>query len=350
MGKFFASSGMENRRAVGILAMKVKRGCVETIIARSPAELPRGNDHLMTKWTTENIPSQRGRSAVVTGTGGLGYEDALALARAGASVVIAGRNPLKGAEAVAAIKKVVPGAQVRFGKVDLANLASIAGFATQLAQEQDSLDLLINNAGVMTPPERRETSDGFELQFGTNYLGHFALTARLLPLLKRGKSPRVVTLGSVAARSGAIDFDDLQAERGYKPMPIYRQSKLACIMFAFELSRRSKAAGWGVESLAAHPGISRTDLIPNGAGRSSASGMARRFLWFMFQPASQGALPTLFAATDPAARDGAYYGPHSMGEMRGYPTEVKTPKQALDAAAATRLWETSRELTNVTFA
>ena len=225
----------------------------------------------MTKWASENIRSQSGRSAVVTGTGGLGYEDALALARAGASVVIAGRNPQKGAEAVAAIKKAVSGAQVRFGAIDLANLASIAGFADKLAREQDSLDLLINNAGVMTPPQRRVTSDGFELQFGTNYLGHFALTAHLLPLLKRGRKPRVVTLGSIAARNGAIDFDDLQAEHGYKPMPVYNQSKLACVMFALELSRRSNAAGWGVESLAAHPGVTRTDLLPNGAGRWSAA-------------------------------------------------------------------------------
>ncbi|MDX3929856.1 MAG: SDR family oxidoreductase [Shinella sp.] len=304
----------------------------------------------MTKWTTKNIPSQNGRSAVVTGTGGLGYEDALALARAGASIVIAGRNPQKGAEAVAAIRQAVSGAQVRFGKVDLANLASISEFAAQLMQEQDSLDLLINNAGVMTPPERRVTSDGFELQFGTNYLGHFALTAHLLPLLKRGQSPRVVTLGSVAARGGAIDFDDLQAERAYKPMPVYSQSKLACVMFAFELSRRSKASGWGVESLAAHPGITRTDLLPNGAGQRSMAARVRRFLPFLFQPAWQGALPTLYAATDPAARDGAYYGPDGLGGMRGYPTEEKPPKQALDTAVATRLWETSLELADVTFA
>ena len=304
----------------------------------------------MTKWTTTNIPAQHGRTAVVTGTGGLGYEDALVLARAGASVVIAGRNPRKGAEAVAAIKQAVPGGQVRFGEVDLANLASIAAFAEQLRQEQDSLDLLINNAGVMTPPTRRETADGFELQFGTNYLGHFALTGHLLPLLKEGRNSRVVTLGSIAARQGAINFDDLQAERGYKPGAVYSQSKLACIMFAFELSRRSKAAGWGVESLAAHPGVSRTDLLPNGAGKTSAAGMARRFLPFLFQPVWQGALPTLYAATDPAARDGAYYGPDRLGGTRGYPTEEKPPKQALDTAVAARLWETSLQLTNVTLA
>ncbi|MBY3037284.1 SDR family oxidoreductase [Rhizobium laguerreae] len=303
----------------------------------------------MTKWTNKNIPSQHGRTAVVTGAGGLGYEDALALARAGASIVIAGRDSRKGAEAVAAIKNAVPDAQVRFGKVDLANLASVAGFAAQLAQEQDSLDLLINNAGVMTPPTRRATSDGFELQFGTNYLGHFALTAHLLPLLKRGRRPRVVTIGSIAARQGAINFDDLQAERGYKPGPVYSQSKLACIMFAFELSRRSKAAGWGVESLAAHPGVSRTNLLPNGAGQWSAAGMARRFLPFLFQPAWQGALPTLYAATDPAARDGAYYGPDRLGGTRGYPTKEKPPKQALDTSVAARLWDVSQELTSVGF-
>nr|WP_250813004.1 SDR family oxidoreductase [Neorhizobium tomejilense] len=304
----------------------------------------------MTKWTASNIPSQQDRAVVVTGTGGLGYEDALALSRAGARVVIAGRNAQKGTEAVAAIRHAVPGAQVRFGQVDLADLASIARFATQLAQEQDRLDLLINNAGVMRPPVRRETSDGFELQFGTNYLGHFALTAHLLPLLKRGHRPRVVTLGSVAARGAAIDFDDLQAERSYKPMRVYGQSKLACIMFAFEMSRRSKAAGWGVESLAAHPGITRTDLIVNGSGRSSLPGMLRRFLPFLFQPAWQGALPTLYAGTDPMARDGAYYGPDGMGGMRGYPVEETPPRQALDSGAAARLWDISLQMTGANFA
>lgn len=303
----------------------------------------------MTKWTAKDIPSQHGRSVVVTGTGGLGYEDALALARAGASVVIAGRNPQKGASAVAAIKQAIPGAQVRFGMVDLASLSSIAAFAAQLAQQQDSLDLLINNAGVMTPPERRTTSDGFELQFGTNYLSHFALTAHLLPLLKKGMKPRVVTLGSVASRGGAIDFDDLQAERNYKPFPVYSQSKLACTMFALEFSRRSRLAGWGIASMAAHPGITRTDLIPNGAGNSSINGIVRRYLPFMFQPAWQGALPTLYAATDPAARDGAYYGPDRLAGTRGYPTEEKPPEQALDAAVAARLWDMSLRLANVAF-
>lgn len=295
------------------------------------------------------MPPQHGRMAVITGTGGLGYETALALAHAGADVVIAGRNPQKGAAAVAAIKHAVPRAKVRFGEVDLADLASVAAFAAQLAMTQDRLDLLINNAGVMSPPQRRETSDGFELQFGTNHLAHFALTAHLMPLLKRGNAPRVVSLSSVAARQGAINFADLQARSGYKPMPVYAQSKLACLMFALEFSRRSMAAGWGIASIAAHPGVARTDLLPNGAGATSGAGLARRFLWFLFQPAAQGALPSLFAATDPAARNGSYYGPDRLGGTRGHPTEETPPKQALDAAVAARLWDISEELTRVSF-
>lgn len=305
----------------------------------------------MTKWTTANIPSQQGRSAIVTGTGGLAYEDALALAHAGASVVIAGRNPEKGADAVAAIKADIPEAQVRFGLLDLASLASVAEFAARIAGEQDSLDILINNAGVMTPPQRFETSDGFELQFGTNYLGHFALTAHLFPLLKAGTKPRVVTLGSIASRRGSIDFDDLQSERGYKPMRVYAQSKLACEMFALELSRRSEAAGWGIESMGAHPGLSRTGLLYNAPGRPRlAIFVLRRLFRLMFQSAAQGALPTLFAATDPGARDGAYYGPNGLGGARGYPAEEKPSAPASDTAAAARLWETSLQLADVSFA
>ncbi|MES2642848.1 MAG: SDR family oxidoreductase [Myxococcota bacterium] len=303
----------------------------------------------MTPWTHANIPSQHGRSAVVTGTGGLGLEDALALARAGADVVIAGRNPDKGAEAVAHVRAEVPGATVRFEPVDLARLESVAAFAARLAGQRDSLDLLINNAAVMTPPTRQLTADGFELQLGTNFLGHFALTARLLPLLRKGTDPRVVTLSSVAARDGVLDFDDLQAERGYRPMRAYGQSKLACLVFALELQRRSKASGWGVASLAAHPGISRTDLLHNAPGRWSGAGIARTFLWFLFQPAAQGALPTLFGATSPEARGGAYYGPDKLGETRGYPALAKVPPRADDPIAAERLWRASEALTGVTF-
>lgn len=303
----------------------------------------------MTSWTASDIPSQRGRTAVITGTGGLGFEDALALARAGAHVILAGRSPSKGTAAVDRIRQSVPGATVRFAALDLASLDSIEAFGEGLHSSIDSLDLLINNAGVMTPPERQVTANGFELQFGTNHLGHFALTAQLLPLLRKGNQPRVVTLSSVAARSGAIDFDNLQSERSYKPMVAYGQSKLACLMLAFELQRRSDAAGWGIRSIAAHPGISRTDLLPNGAGAWSAPGIARRFLWFLFQPAAKGALPTLFAATAPQAQGGAYYGPDKLGETRGYPTVANVPPQALDIGMAERLWSESERLTGVNF-
>jgi NAD(P)-dependent dehydrogenase (short-subunit alcohol dehydrogenase family) len=301
----------------------------------------------MDNWTASEIPHQRGRTAVITGTGGLGFQSALALARAGANVIIAGRNSLNGEAAVDLIRQSVPGTNLCFEALDLASLDSIRAFSQRLRQWQGSLDLLINNAAVMTPPKRRVTSDGFELQFGTNYLGHFALTARLLPLLRNGNGPRVVSLSSVAARNGAIHFDDLQSERSYQPMAAYRQSKLACLMFAFELQRRSATAGWGIQSMASHPGISRTDLLPNGAGAWSAAGMARRFLWFLFQPAAQGALPTLFAATSMHAQGGGYYGPDKFNETRGYPTAAKVPPPALDVDNAARLWTESERLTGV---
>ncbi|WP_459617493.1 SDR family oxidoreductase [Bordetella sp. 2513F-2] len=303
----------------------------------------------MANWTASDIPAQNGRTAVVTGTGGLGFEDALALARAGAHVILAGRSPLKGAAAVDRIRQSAPGAAVRFAALDLASLDSIQAFGERLRSSIGSLDLLINNAGVMMPPERRVTASGFELQLGTNYLGHFALTTQLLPLLRKGNQPRVISLSSLAARDGAIEFDNLQSEHSYKPMVAYSQSKLACLLFALELQRRSDAAGWGIQSIAAHPGISRTDLLPNGAGAWSIQGMARRYLWFLFQPAAQGALPTLYAATSPQAQGGAYYGPDKFSEARGYPTVARIPPQALDAGTAARLWIESERLTGVRF-
>lgn len=303
----------------------------------------------MKHWTASDIPDQRGRTAVVTGTGGLGLQDALALARAGSNVVIAGRSADKGAAAVEHVRRRVPGAAVGFELLDLACLESIEAFGSRLRNSLASLDLLINNAAVMTPPERQQTVDGFELQFGTNHLGHFALTAQLLPLLREGQAPRVVSVSSVAARDASLQFDDLQSKRSYRPFAAYGQSKLACLMFSFELQRRSDAGGWGLQSIAAHPGIARTELLPNGAGPFSAAGLARRALWFMFQPAAQGALPTLFAATSPQARRGAYYGPDRFGETRGHPTEARVPPQALDTGHATRLWRESERLTGASF-
>lgn len=301
----------------------------------------------MSKWTSSDIPVQKGRSVVITGAGGLGYETAVALARARAEVILAGRNATRGAAAVARIRSVNPSAQVRFELLDLASLRSIAEFGERLRAERAGLDLLVNNAGVMVPPSRLETADGFELQLGTNYLGHFALTAHLMPLLRNGTGARVVTLSSVAARSGAIDFDDLNAKRDYKPMPVYAQSKLACLMFALEFHRRSLGGGWGVQSIAAHPGIARTDLLHNAPGRRSVVGLTRSLLWFLFQPAWRGALPTLYAAASPDAHGGGYYGPDRFGETRGYPTLARLPEQATDEAAAARLWRMSEELTGV---
>ncbi|MFS2108612.1 SDR family oxidoreductase [Sphingomonas sp. Sphisp140] len=298
----------------------------------------------MRKWTAADIPPQDGRTAVVTGTGGLGFETALALARAGAKTIIAGRNLAKGADAAARISAELPSAHVRFELLDLASLASVAAFAARLADREEKLDLLINNAGVMVPPRREVTKDGFELQFGTNYLGHFALTQLLLPQLRRAGDARVVSLSSVAARSGGIDLDDLNAEKSYRPMPAYSQSKLACLMFGLELQRRSIAGGWGVKSIIAHPGVARTDLLHNAPGRWSGMGLARTLLWFLFQPAPQGALPTLFAATSADAEPGGYYGPDALGETRGYPAPARIPPAALDRTAARALWETSDKL------
>jgi NAD(P)-dependent dehydrogenase (short-subunit alcohol dehydrogenase family) len=302
------------------------------------------------KWTASDIPSQRGRSAVVTGTGGLGYETALELARNGAEVILAGRSRAKGEEAVNKIRNSVSPANIRFEELDLASLASVQAFVERMKKECQSLDLLINNAGVMTPPTRQLTKDGFELQFGTNYLGHFALTAHLMPLLRQGKKPRVVHLSSVAHRSGAIHFDDLQFEQQYHASKAYAQSKIAMIMFALELQRRSDSSGWGLLSIPVHPGISRTDLLLNGAGPNSLAGMTRRLLGpVLFQPAAQGALPALFAATSPLAKAGIYYGPGGFGELRGLPKPGRAAPQALDSAVAARLWEVSKQLAHVDF-
>lgn len=303
----------------------------------------------MAKWTIRDMPDQTGRSALVTGVGGLGFEDALALAGAGAEVLMAGRNPEKGAQAVARVRHAVPGAKVTFVQVDLASLDSVAALGERLRGERNHLDILINNAGVMTPPVRQETADGFELQLGTNHLGHFALTGHLMPLLRAAGDARVVTLSSIAAQSGAINFDDLNAERSYDPMPVYGQSKLACLMFAFELQRRSAAAGWDVISLGAHPGVSRTDLLLNAPGRNSMSARIRSLAPFLFQPADRGALPTLYAATSPDVEPGGYYGPDGFQGVRGYPTRAKVPAQAMDEGVARRLWEVSEALTGVRY-
>ena len=300
-------------------------------------------------FSERDIPNLTGRTAIVTGaTGGLGYETARMLAEHGARVIPAGRNAEKGADALGRIRAKAPKAHITFEMVDLGSLASIAAFGTRMCATGTPIDVLVNNAGVMTPPTRKTTSDGFELQFGTNHLGHFALTARLMPLLLAAPAARVVSLSSVAARQGKIDFTNLQSE-SYKPMVAYSQSKLACLMFAFELQRRSDAHGWGITSTAAHPGIARTDLIVNGMGDRSPSAFVRRHLSFVFAPVSQAALPSLFAATAPDAAPGGYYGPKGFQEIRGRVGVASTPGAALDAAVARRLWDTSEELAGLPF-
>jgi len=305
----------------------------------------------MPNWTTADIPSLDGKTAVVTGaSGGLGYETALALAGAGATVILAGRSEAKGHRALELICTRFPNALIAYEELDLARLASVADFARRFAANHDRLDILINNAGVMALPKRQETVDGFEMQFGTNYLGHYALTASLLPQLRRGQSARVVQLSSLAHRSGAIDFDDLQSKRSYRPWRAYSQSKLAMLMFALELQRHSDAAGWGLMSVAAHPGYARTELIANGPGTDTLSWWIGKLVEPQIsQSAAEGALPTLFAATSPAAQAGGYYGPNGFYELKGAPAPAKIMPQAKDLAVAAMLWDASATLTGVSF-
>jgi NAD(P)-dependent dehydrogenase (short-subunit alcohol dehydrogenase family) len=300
------------------------------------------------KWTTERIPDQAGRLAVVTGANsGLGLVAARELARKGARVVLACRNLEKAAAAEREIRTAVPGADVQVRELDLGSLASVEAFSDGLHADEDRLDLLINNAGVMAPP-RRETADGFELQLGTNHLGHFALTGRVIDLLLPVEGARVVTLSSVAHRSGKLTFDDLQRKQRYFRWTAYGQSKLANLMFAFELDRRLRAAGSDVLSVAAHPGYSATNL------QSAAAPLPDRIVMqvlnvLVAQSAEMGALPELYAATEPGLVGGTYIGPDGPGEARGYPQPVGCTDAARDEVAARRLWSVSEELTGVTY-
>lgn len=306
----------------------------------------------MAAWTTRDIPDQSGKLAVVTGaTGGLGLETALGLAGAGAEVVLAGRNPQKGRAAEILIRQRHRGAKVRFEQVDLAQLAMVSDFAHRLLAIGQPVDILVNNAGLMAPRKRQTTADGFELQFGTNYLSHFALTARLLPLLTAGKA-RVVQLSSIAHRSGQIRLDDLNSEPGYQPFPVYAQSKLAMLMFAIELDRRSRANGWDLTSVAAHPGLARTDLVENGpaAGANAAlTSTIKLVVGMLGHSAAAGALPTLMAATMPGVQGGQYFGPRGWMEFNGPPGPAKIEPRALEADVASKLWAASERLTGVTF-
>ncbi len=305
----------------------------------------------MANWTTVNIPSQKGKLAIVTGAGGIGFFTALELAKAGAEVIVAGRSEERGLDAVRRIKASQTSAVVRHGMLDLASLKSVASFAEQLLKQGRPVDLLINNAGVMALPKRRVTVDGFEMQFGTNHLGHFALTGRLLPLLLPGTEPRVVNVSSLAHRRGSIRFDDLQWENGYNPWGAYCQSKLANLLFTFELQRLSDANGWGLMANAAHPGYARTELIQKGPGSSSLfAKLSGLFGTVLSQSAEAGAWPTLLAATATDAKKSGYYGPDGINEMKGMPGDAKIAARALDLNVAAKLWSLSEQLTGVVFA
>lgn len=304
-------------------------------------------------WSAADIPDQHGRRIVVTGANsGIGRAAARELARAGASVTLACRDSGRGEAALAAIRSEVPDADVVLGRLDLADLASVRAFAQT---QQEPLDVLINNAGVMATPPRR-TVDGFELQLATNHLGHFALTGLLLDrLLASDGEARVVTLGSVAHRFAHIDFTDLQRERSYHSWSVYAQSKLANLLFAYELQRRIDAAhaSASLVSVAAHPGYAATALTTSGA-QLDGPNLVARFIGLVDpiigQPAATGALPTLYAATVPELAGGSYVGPGGPLELWGRPRLVDSNAASKDPDTARRLWEASESLTGVAFA
>lgn len=301
----------------------------------------------MAKWTAQDIPEQAGRVAVITGANtGLGYETAAALADHGARVVLAVRNLDKGKDAAERIAAKSPGADVTLQELDLTSLDSVRAAAEQLKSEYDRIDLLINNAGVMWTP-KSTTKDGFELQFGTNHLGHFAFTGLLLERLLPVAGSRVVTVSSTGHRILAdIHFDDLQWERNYNRVAAYGQAKLANLLFTYELQRRLAPHGTTI-AVAAHPGGSRTELTRN------LPPLLERVITPLLNPlmqdAAAGALPTLRAATDPGVLGGQYYGPDGFGEVRGYPKLVGSSEKSHDVDVQRRLWEVSEELTGVTY-
>jgi NAD(P)-dependent dehydrogenase (short-subunit alcohol dehydrogenase family) len=307
---------------------------------------PSGKD-----WTSDDVPDLHGRTIVVTGGNtGIGYEAAKVLAQLSATVVLACRDLGKAERAAARIADTSPGARVTVERLDLASLASVRAAAERLRARHPRIDLLINNAGLMMPPYGH-TEDGFELQFGTNHLGHFALTGLLLDRLLAGPDSRVVTVSSNGHRRGEMDFTDLQSERGYRRVPAYGRSKLANLMFTYELQRRLAAAGASTIAVAAHPGGVRTDLMrhsPWWIRTAVHPGMRWATSW-LIQDAPAGALPTLRAAVDPAVRGGEYYGPGGRGEFTGHPVRVESNDRSHDVGVQRRLWEESERLTGVSY-
>ncbi len=303
------------------------------------------------KWTAEDVPDQRGRTVVITGANsGIGLEAAKVLAAHGARLVLAGRDRARTAKAAEEVTAAAAADQAETAELDLASLESVRAAAADIRARFPRLDLLINNAGIMFTPHGL-TKDGFELQFGTNHLGHFALTGLLLPALLEVPGSRVVTVSSNGHRGGRINFDDLMRTRHYSRYTAYGQSKLANLMFTYELQRRLSAAGAQTIATAAHPGTARTQLTRHMSPLASAS-MSGRFhalnSWWV-QDAAMGALPTLRAATDPAATGGAYYGPDGLLQLTGYPVLVRSSGRSQNAETQRRLWAESEKLTQVSY-
>jgi NAD(P)-dependent dehydrogenase (short-subunit alcohol dehydrogenase family) len=302
----------------------------------------------MIPWNTEQIGSLRGKDIIITGgSSGIGLEAAKVLAAKGASVTLAVRNVEKGKKVVEKAVSLNHDAVMDVMHLDLADLKSIKDFADRYRASHKHLHLLINNAGVMIPPFRK-TRDGFESQFGTNHLGHFALTAHLLPLLLATPRSRVVSTSSLAARKGIIHFDNLDGSRGYNPMKFYRQSKLANLLFAIELQHRLELAGTSTISVACHPGISVSNLLSRGSGKEP-SRLLKNMMRIVAQPAHQGALPTLYAATNPDLKGGEYIGPDGPGNRKGNPVKTTEASLLFKKEIAARLWELSEDLTGVKF-
>jgi NAD(P)-dependent dehydrogenase (short-subunit alcohol dehydrogenase family) len=294
------------------------------------------------KWTDEDITDQTGRLAIVTGANsGIGYETARALAEKKAAVILAVRNLEAGQAAVDRIKSSVPSANLETMHLDLSSLASVRSFAEDFPKKHQKLDLLINNAGVMMPPYSK-TEDGFELQFGTNHLGHFALTGLLLTLVMSTPDSRIVNVASQAHRAGEITFDDLNREKEYKPMSAYGQSKLANLLFTYELQRKLDRKSASTIAVAAHPGWTATNLQRH-------VGLIDFLNRFFAQGSRAGSWPTLYAATAPDVKGSDYFGPNWLYEMRGHPKKVESNDKSHDEAVAARLWDVSEELTGVTF-
>jgi len=294
-------------------------------------------------WSQNDIPSQNGRVALITGANsGIGLETARELARKGAEVILACRSPERAASAIETIKTELPDAVLHFVRLDLGDLEQVQAFATEIHERFDHLDLLINNAGVMIPPQGK-TTQGHELQFGINHLGHFALTGHLLDLLVATPGARVVNVSSLAHRQGKMNFDDLDFSAGYKPMAAYAQSKLANLLFTFELQRRLEQRGADVVVAAAHPGWTRTNLQQHSKLATTLNPL------FAMQPIG-GALPTLRAATAPDVQPGDYFGPKGFYEMRGAPRKAKVIKRARSEADAAKLWDVSEARTGVRYA